>query len=111
MAQGSSRAAEFRAGAKRGGGVLTTSRDASLRNGAEALELAERAVELSKGAQARIIATLAASYAEAGEFPKAVAAARRAQEQNPVGEQPTDGAGLNQMIVLYESKTAFRDGR
>ena len=31
--------------------VLATSRDASLRNGAEAVELAERAVELSKGAR------------------------------------------------------------
>jgi tetratricopeptide (TPR) repeat protein len=90
--------------------VLATSREETIRNGAEAVRLAEQAVRISGGDQPRILLTLAASYAEAGLYPRAVETARQAQalatQQN--NGQLADGA--NRMIALYESKTPLRDG-
>jgi Flp pilus assembly protein TadD len=60
--------------------VLATSRDASLRNGSEAVTLAERAVRLTSGKEPEILGTLAAAYAEAGQFDQAVATDQRAKE-------------------------------
>ena len=58
--------------------TLATYADASVRNGAEAVELAEQAVQLSDGREPAILGTLAAAHAEAGQFAKAVEAAERA---------------------------------
>jgi tetratricopeptide (TPR) repeat protein len=90
--------------------VLATSREETIRNGAEAVRLAEHAVQISGGRQARILLTLAASYAEAGEYLKAVETARQAQElaRQQNNEQLADGA--SRMIELYQSKTPLRDG-
>ena len=60
--------------------VLATCPEASVRNGAEAVELARRAVKLSDGREPAILGTLAAAYAEAGRFPEAVQTARKALE-------------------------------
>ncbi len=49
----------------------------AFRNGAEAVELARRAVRLSNGREAAITGTLAAAYAEAGRFSEAVRTARQ----------------------------------
>ncbi len=51
---------------------------ASLRNGAEAIEYAERANQLCGGGQPNVLDALAAAYAEAGRFPEALTAARKA---------------------------------
>ena len=58
--------------------VLATCPEASIRNGAEAVELARRAVELTGGREPAVLGTLAAAYAEAGRFSEAVEAAERA---------------------------------
>jgi protein O-mannosyl-transferase len=58
--------------------ILASTRDASLRNGAEAVRLAERACELTHYQQAIYMSTLGAAYAEAGRFADAVNAAERA---------------------------------
>jgi protein O-mannosyl-transferase len=58
--------------------ALATCGEASIRNGAEAVTLAGRAVGLTNGRDADVLATLAAAYAEAGRFAEAVAAAERA---------------------------------
>lgn len=91
--------------------VMATSREASVRNGAEAVELAERAVQVSGGQQPRILATLAASYAEAGQFPKAVETAHRALNLAAQQNNRQLAGGLNAMLVRYEAGTPFRDGR
>ena len=56
--------------------ALATCPKASLRNGAEAVRLARRAEQLTGGKQPATLDTLAAAYAEAGQFPEAVAVAR-----------------------------------
>ena len=52
--------------------VLATSRDDHLRNGEEALPLAEHAVQLTSEQEPAILGTLAAAYAEMGKFDKAI---------------------------------------
>jgi tetratricopeptide (TPR) repeat protein len=58
--------------------VLSTSADASLRNGARAIELAEKADQLNRGKNPTVIRTLAAAYAENGRFTDAIETAHRA---------------------------------
>jgi protein O-mannosyl-transferase len=58
--------------------VLGTSSDASIRDGAKAVEFAQQAVGLSGGRDAKFIRTLAAAYAENGQFSEAIAAAKQA---------------------------------
>jgi tetratricopeptide (TPR) repeat protein len=52
--------------------VLATAPDDSLRNGKEAIELAKRACELTDWEVAEYLDTLAAAYAEIGDFQSAV---------------------------------------
>jgi tetratricopeptide (TPR) repeat protein len=58
--------------------LLATAADPACRNGAEAVQLAERACSLTGGRNPYLLDTLAAAYAEAGRFDQAVAAAKAA---------------------------------
>ncbi|MGO9339454.1 MAG: tetratricopeptide repeat protein [Terracidiphilus sp.] len=60
--------------------MMSTSADAALRNGAEAVRLANHGVELTRGQDPMLLGTLAAAYAQAGEFTKAVDAEKRAAD-------------------------------
>ncbi len=90
--------------------VLATSPDSSLRDGAEAVALAERAARLAGGRQPAVLDTLAAAYAEAGRFPEAVQIATQlvelARSQNPRMVQ-----ALEARLALYQAGTPFRDSR
>jgi tetratricopeptide (TPR) repeat protein len=88
--------------------VLASNPNPALRNGSEAVELAERAARLTGGQQPAILDTLAAAYAEAGRFPEATETARHALA---IARQQNDrdlAAGLTVRIALYEAKTPFR---
>jgi tetratricopeptide (TPR) repeat protein len=89
--------------------ILAASPEAELRDGAEAVRLAERACELTHDAEPLCVGTLAAAYAEAGRFPKAVATAEKAA-------QLADRAGLNdlasknrQLLELYRAGKAYHE--
>ena len=60
--------------------VLAAGPDDKLRNGAEAVRLAERACELTHNGEPSFIGTLAAAYAESGRFPEAVTTAGKAEQ-------------------------------
>ncbi len=60
--------------------ILAANPDDELRNGAEAVRLAERACELTHYGEPLYLGTLAAAYAEAGRFPEAVSAAEKAEQ-------------------------------
>jgi Flp pilus assembly protein TadD len=60
--------------------ILASNPNPRLRNGAEAVELAERACALTQTNQALKIGTLAAACAEAGRFDEALAWAQKARE-------------------------------
>jgi protein O-mannosyl-transferase len=59
--------------------VLATHPRPNLRNGPEAVRLAERACEFSEGKQPRFWSTLDVAYAEVGRFPDAIKAASKAK--------------------------------
>ena len=55
--------------------LLATSRDSSIRNGGEAFKLANDAIKLTNGNDPTAFDSLAAAYAENGQFEEAIAAA------------------------------------
>jgi Flp pilus assembly protein TadD len=84
--------------------LLATSSDPSLRNGAEAVRLAEQAdSESSRGENRSIVQRiLAAAYAEAGRFPEAKEAAQRALQGAEAQGNSTLADALRDEIALYE---------
>lgn len=88
--------------------LLATAADPALRNGAEAVRLAERACELTGRRHAIFLGTLAAAYAEAGRFPDAVRSAEQAiAVAGAAGEKQV--AELNrQLVELYRAGKPYR---
>jgi tetratricopeptide (TPR) repeat protein len=90
--------------------VLATGPQAALRNGGQSVTLAQHANELTGRANPSILRTLAAAYAEAGNFPAAVQAAQTAA-QLAAAQNNTDLAkALLSQSKLYEAGTPLRDG-
>ena len=58
--------------------ILATHPDPKIRDAAQAIKLAQRAAELTKHQDARILNTLAAAYSAAGRFDQAIATAQKA---------------------------------
>jgi protein O-mannosyl-transferase len=89
--------------------ILATCSQASLRNGNEAVELAQRANHLTNDSNPSILATLAAAYAEAGRFPEAVEAAQRALQI--AGTQPNNGQVnvIQSQLKLYQAGVPLHD--
>jgi tetratricopeptide (TPR) repeat protein len=89
--------------------LLATCPEASIRDGAKAVELAQQAIKLAGHEDPGLLDTLAAAYAEAGQFPQAVATAHKALE---MAEQQDNGAladALREQIKLYEAGKAYRE--
>ena len=84
--------------------LLATSADPSLRNGSEAVRLAERADSVSSrsDSHATVLRTLAAAYAETGRFAKAKETAQKALEAASVRGNSTLANSLRDEIALYE---------
>ena len=83
---------------------LATSADPSLRNGSEAVRLAERAESVSSRSDKHptVLRILAAAYAEAGRFGEAKETAQQAlQEAEKQGDSSLSSA-LRDEIALYE---------
>jgi len=89
--------------------VLATSPVAGVRNGAEAVRHAERACALTQHRQAMLVGTLAAAYAEAGEFNQAVAAAEKAQSLARVAGDEKLAARNGELRELYRAGRAYRE--
>jgi tetratricopeptide (TPR) repeat protein len=87
--------------------VLATAPDAKLRDGKRALEEAKKAVEMIKYRDGRFLDTLAAAYAEVGEFDKAVEAQQKAIDDPEFMKD--DGDGARKRLKLYRDKRPFRD--
>ena len=88
--------------------VLATCADAALRNGSEAVTLAEHAVELTSGREPALLATLAAAYAEAGRFDRAVELEKRATDlATQQGNAPL-ATTLRTRLTQLEAKTPIR---
>jgi len=91
--------------------IMATSPDPQIRNGAKAVELAERANQLTDGRNPVILVTLAAAYAEAGRFPDALTMAEKALRMaNDSGNVALAEAARGH-IALYRSWQPVRDIR
>jgi protein O-mannosyl-transferase len=82
--------------------LLAACSDASLRNGLRAIQLATRADHLSGGTNALVLRTLAAGYAEAGQFGKAIERARAAMQLAQMQGDNSLAGQLEREIALYE---------
>jgi tetratricopeptide (TPR) repeat protein len=89
--------------------VFATSPDQSLRDGPKAVQLAEQALRISGGRIPILFRTLAAAYAESGEFSKAIQTARQGIEL--ASSQGNSGLAteLQGNIALYQEQRPLRD--
>jgi tetratricopeptide (TPR) repeat protein len=89
--------------------LLATHPDAKYRDGAEAVRLATRAVELTKRNDAEALDTLAAAYAEAGRFEEAASTAQQALGLARSSVQTNLAAQIQSRLRLYQSRQAYRE--
>lgn len=88
--------------------LRATAPDARLRNGAEALRLAEQACELTRRQEPVPLSTLAAAYAEAGRFDDAVATAQTAITIAQEKGETNFVNKLEQCLQLYKDHKPYR---
>jgi tetratricopeptide (TPR) repeat protein len=91
--------------------MLATNPNASVRNGGEAVELAQRAVKVSGGQEAVLLDTLAAAYAEGGRFAEAVQTAERALALATIRANAALAQKISERLRLYRAGLPFRDSR
>ncbi len=89
--------------------ALATSPEASIRNGARAVELAQRAAQRNSGGDLNVLDTLAAAYAEVGRFSEAIETARQAQTLATLQGKTSAAAVLEARIKLYQGRSPYRD--
>jgi len=82
--------------------LLAAGSNASLRNGARAIQFAQQADQLSGGTNALVLRTLAAAYAEADQFGKAIETAHAAMQLGQSQGDDSLATELQQQIALYE---------
>ena len=89
--------------------LLATCPDNSLRNGEQAVELAQQARMLAGTESPQLLDTLAAAYAEAGRFPEAVATAEHALNLNATKNDEPLAETIQSRLKLYEAGSPLRD--
>jgi tetratricopeptide (TPR) repeat protein len=89
--------------------LLSTCPTASLRNGKESVELAQRANKLCKGEQPEVLDILATACAEVGKFSDAVATERKALDLAKQRNAPAEWVdAMRAKIALYETGKSDR---
>ncbi|MGO8699993.1 MAG: tetratricopeptide repeat protein [Limisphaerales bacterium] len=83
--------------------LLATAADPALRDGAQAVALAEKASQASNGADPLSLRTLAAAYAETGNYKEAVDTVRRALDLAVRQKNEILARTLPRQIKLYEA--------
>jgi tetratricopeptide (TPR) repeat protein len=88
--------------------IRATHPTATLRNGAEAVRLAEDLCQKTKFEQPSFLDTLAVAYAEAGLFEKAVQTAQRAITLATQAGDRRAAAEMQRRLALFEQKQPYR---
>ena len=89
--------------------ILSTSTELDLRNGSEAVRLAERSCALTQHELPDLLVTLAAAYAEAGRFSDAVKTAQAAETIASKSSRTQDVARANRLVRLFQSGQPLRE--
>ncbi len=89
--------------------VLATSPDASLRDGAKAVELAKKVLEHDGHADVVVLRTLAAGYAESGRFSEAIETAQQALQLAIAQDKSALIWDLQLNITNYQRNRPLRD--
>ncbi len=88
--------------------ILATCPESRIRDGAEAVGLAERACQLKNYKTPTLLDTLAAAYAEAGEFDKAVKTAQKAIQLARAAKREKLAKDIQSRLELYKAKRPYR---
>src|SRR6266436_4979077 len=91
--------------------VLATSSDASIRDGAKAVELARQAVSLSGGREPVFFRTLAAAYAETGRSSEAITTTKQAIMTATIQGKAGLAHVLNEDVELYRAHVPLREAK
>jgi Flp pilus assembly protein TadD len=89
--------------------IRAASPNPALRNGAEAVQLAQRACELTRYQRPVMLDILAAAYAEAGRFDEAVATAQKARALALASGQKELAAKDQQMLESFQARQAYHE--
>ena len=89
--------------------VLSSDAEPGIRNGVEAVALAERANALTGGSQTTVVDVLGMAYAEVGRFGDARQAAEAALKQARAGGPVGISAALQERLRLYEANRPYRE--
>lgn len=88
--------------------IFATSTGSSLRNGHEAIALAENANHLTGDKSAAVLRVLAAAYAENGRYAEATGAAERALQAATIEGNETIARAVEGELSLYRAGTPYR---
>ena len=91
--------------------LLASAPDASIRNGAEALSMAENANQLATTEDPEVLDTLAAAYAENGQFARAISTATRALELAVARANSPTADAIRNRLLLYKANKPYRSKR
>jgi tetratricopeptide (TPR) repeat protein len=91
--------------------ILAAAPQSSLRDGARAVQLAAQASQSTGGNNPVILRTLAAAYAETGQFPIAVQTAQKALQLAQAQSNTALANALPQEIKLYQTRRSFEEVR
>jgi tetratricopeptide (TPR) repeat protein len=91
--------------------ILATDSNAAFRNGVEAVRMAKRAVELAGGNDPGKLKTLAAAFAEKGEYREAITTAEKARESALRADRKEITSVCERMIESFRLEKAWRDER
>lgn len=89
--------------------IYATNPKAEVRNGAEAVRLAEAASKITQRQQTAILDTLAAAYAEAGHFDEAIKTTEEIRASALSSHDTATADTAQQRLTLYQVGKAYRE--
>ncbi|HUJ72505.1 MAG TPA: tetratricopeptide repeat protein [Verrucomicrobiae bacterium] len=89
--------------------TLATAQDGAVRNGEEAVRLAEQLCAMTGYRRAHAVQVLAAAYAEAGRFLDAILAAQKALAMANASGQPALATRIEAQLKQYEEMRPYRE--
>jgi hypothetical protein len=89
--------------------ILAANPDAEIRNGPEAIRLAEQACQLTGYKGPMLVGTLSAAYAEAGRFDEAIDTVKKAMELAEAAGNSQLAGKDKEMLALFLSHQPFHE--